>query len=102
LNISTRADVQSGDRITIGGFIITGNDAKQVLLRGLGPSLAVSGTLQDPGIELHDASGNLVALNNNWSDSHRAEIEATGLAPHDYRESALLISLGPGAYTVHL
>lgn len=102
LNISTRADVQAGDRITIGGFIITGNDTKQVLLRGLGPSLGFPGTLRDPGIELHDTSGNLVALNNNWSDSQQSGIEATGLAPHDFRESALLMSLAPGAYTVEL
>lgn len=107
LNISTRANVQTGDDLVIGGFIITGTDAKDVLLRGIGPSMNVGGTpvpgrLQDPVLELYDSSGTLIAQDNDWKVSQQAEIEATGLAPSDRRESALLISLTPAAYTVQL
>lgn len=107
LNISSRANVQAGDDLVIGGFIITGTDAKKVLLRGIGPSLnvggvPVSGRLQDPVIDLYDSSGTFIAEKNDWKDSQQAEIEATGLAPSDRLESALLITLPPSAYTVQL
>jgi hypothetical protein len=107
LNISTRADVQTGDDLVIGGFIITGTDAKKLLLRGIGPSLnaggaPVPGRLQNPIIALYDSSGTLIAQNNDWESSDRAEIEATGIAPNDRLESALLMELPPEAYTVHL
>jgi hypothetical protein len=105
MNISTRSAVQSGDNVLIGGFIITGNDAKEIVLRAIGPSLRVDGSpvpgrLEDPLIELHDHSGALVAFNDNWKDSaQRTEIESSGLAPDDDRESAILRVLAPGAYT---
>jgi hypothetical protein len=107
LNISTRANVGTGDDVVIGGFIITGTDAKTALLRGIGPSMNVAGSpvpgrLEDPVIALYDSSGTQIAVNNDWRDSQRAEIEATGLAPGDDLESALLATLDPGAYTVHL
>jgi hypothetical protein len=107
LNISTRANVQPGDDLVIGGFIIAGTDAKRVLLRGIGPSLKVGGVampgrLQNPVIELYDSSGAFIADNNNWKDSQQAEIEGVGLAPSDRLESALLITLPPSAYTVQL
>lgn len=107
LNISTRADVQTGDDLAIGGFIITGSDTKKLLLRGIGPSLNVGGAplpgrLQNPVIALYDSSGALIAQNNDWKSSQQAEIEATGIAPEDRLESALLVDLPPEAYTVHL
>ncbi len=107
LNISTRANVGIGDDVVIGGFIITGTDAKKVLLRGIGPSLSVGGMpvpgrLADPVVALYDSSGRRIAVNNDWQDSQQAEIQATGLAPADDLESALLITLQPAAYTVHL
>src|SRR5439155_5276822 len=57
VNISTRLLVQTGAKVGIGGFIITGSDAKKVLIRGLGPTLTsfgVPNALQDPVLELHD------------------------------------------------
>jgi hypothetical protein len=102
LNISTRANVQTGENIAIAGFIITGADAKKVLLRGIGPSLAIEGTLNDPMLDVWDSSNNLLAENDNWRDSQRSEIQATGLAPTNFKESAVLLTLSPGAYTVQL
>lgn len=107
LNISTRGNVQAGDNLMIGGFIIRGTDAKKVLLRGIGPSLKVNGVplagrLSDPVIELHDSSGTVLAQNNDWKDSQQMAIQDTGLAPTDDRESALLTTLQPAAYTVQM
>jgi hypothetical protein len=102
LNISTRAQVLTGDDAAIGGFIIYGTDPKQVIIRAIGPSLTgagVSRALQDPTLELHDSTGAIIATNDNWEESQRPEITATGLAPHDPRESAILKTLQPGAYT---
>jgi hypothetical protein len=101
-NISTRALVQTGDNVAIGGFIITGVDAKKVVLRAIGPSLTalgVAGAIQDPTLELHDHAGAVIAFNDNWKDSQQAQIQATGLAPSDDREAAMVETLSPGAYT---
>lgn len=103
LNVSTRVSVGAGDDAAIAGFVITGSTPKKVLLRSLGPSLgavAVDAAVVDPAIELHDASGAAIATNDNWKDTQRAEIEATGIPPADDRESAIVQSLSPGAYTV--
>ena len=92
--------VQTGDNILIGGFIVAGSDPKKVGLRATGPSTKVPGSLDDPTLELHDASGALLASNDNWMDSpERAQIESVGLTPGDSRESAIIRTLDPGAYT---
>lgn len=103
LNISTRLNVGTTDNVLIGGLIITGNNSKELIFRATGPSLTafgVDGALADPILELHDSSGALIATNDNWKDTQEAEIMATGLAPSDDLESALLITLDPGNYTV--
>ena len=47
LNIATRDTVQTAAQVLIAGFIITGTDQKQVLIRGIGPSLTgVGATLR--------------------------------------------------------
>jgi hypothetical protein len=102
VNISGRALVQTGDKIADGGFIVRGTPGKRVLLRGIGPSLAVPGALQDPMIELHDITGNTVAVNDNWKATQQTEIQQTGLPPSDDRESAIVATLAAGNYTVVL
>ena len=100
LNISTRLDVASADNALIGGFIITGNMPKKVLVRGLGTSLNVAGALVDPTLEL-DGPG--VALtNDDWKSTQAAEITATGAAPTSDLESAIVTTLQPGGYTAIL
>ena len=103
-NISTRASVQTGPRVTIAGFIVTGTDSKQVVVRGLGPTLTqfgVSGVLADPTLDLHDSTGS-IQTNNNWKDTQQVAIQATGLAPPNDLESAILRTLAPGNYTAIL
>ena len=102
LNISTRLDVQTGDNVLIAGFIITGEEPRDVIVRAIGPSLAdagLTGVLADPTLELHNSTGALIATNDNWKDDQQAEIEATGLAPTNDAESALVAKLAPGNYT---
>jgi hypothetical protein len=109
-NISTRLAVQTGENVLIGGFIITGTAPKQVLIRGIGPSLThfgVINALADPVVELHLPDGSVVS-NNNWKiddqtqQSQEAIVLATNAAPTDDLESAILITLNPGAYTAIL
>ena len=73
-----------GDSISIEEFAIEGTQAKQVIVRGIGPSLSDVGIpdpLQDPVLILYDSSGSIVATNDNWRDTQEAEIIATGIPP---------------------
>jgi hypothetical protein len=101
-NLSTRGFVQTGDNILIAGFI-TGNRNSNinVLLRAMGPSLAAQlpTALADPTMELHDANGATLATNNDWQDNQKTQIEQTGIPPGNLKESAIVSSLPPGAYT---
>jgi len=102
LNISTRMKVLTGNSVLIGGFIVGGSGSKQVLLRALGPTLTqfgVTGVLADPTLELHDGSGALITSNDNWKDIQQAAIAATGKAPPNDLESAILHTFNPGKYT---
>jgi len=104
-NLSVRADVGTDDNVLIDGIILSGGSTKRVLFRALGPSVKTNGTtvpgaLANPEMDLFDANGTLLRTNDNWPDAPNAgEITATGLAPPDNNESAILLSLGPGNYT---
>ena len=93
-NISSRLRVQSGDNALIGGFIITGTQDKQVVVRALGPSLSLPNKLQDPILELRDSAGTLVQTNDNWINSpNRQAIQDAGLAPTNDSEAAIIATL---------
>jgi glucose/arabinose dehydrogenase len=104
-NISGRASVQTGSNALFAGFIVGNNiGAANVVVRGLGPSLAQSGIINpllDPTLELHDNNGALLIGNDNWQDdaSQAARISSAGLAPANPAESAVFASLLPGTYT---
>ncbi len=101
-NISARGFVQTGDNVMIGGFILNQSGNATVLTRAIGPELTqhhVPNALQDPTLELHNINGALIASNDNWRNNQEQAIEATGLAPTDDRESAILSTLNPGNYT---
>ncbi len=108
LNISTRMRVLAGEQVLIAGFIITGTDPKQVIIRGIGPSLnGVGVTLADPTLELHQGNTTL-ATNDDWKiddqtqQSQEADIRATTIPPTNDLESAIVAMLSPGAYTAIL
>jgi uncharacterized protein YggT (Ycf19 family) len=110
-NISTRAFVQTGDNVMIGGFIVQGTEPKRVIIRAIGPELTqygVPNALANPTLELHNRTGALIASNDNWvttiiggiiTSNQVAEIRASGHAPGDGRESAIIADLPPGNYT---
>jgi glucose/arabinose dehydrogenase len=102
INISARGRVRTGDNVMIAGFSLGANQSRNVLLRALGPSLTthgVTGVLQNPTLELHNSSGALIAFNDNWRTNQEAAIVATGLAPTNNNESAIVGILAPGNYT---
>jgi uncharacterized protein GlcG (DUF336 family) len=101
-NISTRVRAATGDNRLIGGFIVTGTASKKVIVRAMGPSLSnfgVTSALADPVLELHDATGAVIAKNDNWGDTQAAEVSASGIPPPNELESAIVRTLSPGAYT---
>ena len=102
-NISTRVSVGRGDDVLIGGFIISGNTPKKVIVRAIGASLSAGGIpvanrLLDPVLELRNTNG-VLATNDDWRTAQEQEIIATTVPPGDNRESAIVATLAPGAYT---
>jgi hypothetical protein len=99
--------VQTGDNAGIAGFIITGSAPKQVLLRGIGPSLAAFGVpdaLANPTLDLRRPDGTQIRANNDWRDdpAQAAAINATGIPPQNNLEAAIIETLDPGNYSVIL
>ncbi len=110
-NISTRALVETGDNVVIGGFIVQGSPTRRVIIRALGPELTqygVANALHNPTLELHDRTGALIASNDNWgmtiiggiiTQSQVLDIMNSGYAPTNGLESAIIADLPPGNYT---
>jgi hypothetical protein len=103
INISTRGRVGTGNDVMIGGFAITGS-AMTVVVTAKGPSLApfgIANPLPDPQLTLVRISdGATIAFNDNWQSAANAgELQASGFAPSNPLESAILITLDPGLYT---
>jgi hypothetical protein len=102
VNISTRGLVGVGDQVLIGGLIVRGNAPVRVLVRAQGPSLAAFGVtspVADTTVELFQGA-NSIQLNDDWKSTQQAAIQATGFAPTNDRESAMLVTLSPGVYTM--
>ncbi len=102
-NISTRAQVLTGDNVLIAGFVIAGNRDKRVVVRAIGPDLAsagIVGPLPNPVMEIYDASGTKIFENDDWYSGPGNEVSAAGLAPNNPLDSASGYTLGSGAYTV--
>ena len=100
-NISTRGFVDTDQNVMIGGFI-SGNGVVKVIVRGLGPTLSqfgVTNVLADPTLEVRDGQGTLLASNDNWQDTQQAEIQASGFAPPNAKESAIIIERPPANTT---
>jgi len=104
-NVSTRGFVGTGENVMIGGFILSGGSGeRQTLIRALGPTLAqapfnITGNLTDPTLMLVDGNGTVLASNDDWKSLQQSEIQATGLAPPNDKEAAVLTTLPPGSFT---
>ncbi len=95
----------------IGGFIVQGTLPMRVIVRAIGPELipyGVPDALPDPTLELHDDTGALLASNDDWqhtiiggiiTSDQVHDIQNSGYAPSDPRESAIIADLPPGNYT---
>ena len=112
-NISTRAFVQTGDNVMIGGFIVQGTGPKRVIIRAIGPELGappynIPNALANPTLELHNAAGALIGSNDDWQHTiiggvitrnQVGDIQNSGHAPANPFESAIIADLPPGNYT---
>ena len=112
-NISTRAFVQTGDNVMIGGFIVQGTGPKRVIIRAIGPELGappynIPNALANPTLELHNAAGALIGSNDDWqrtiiggviTRNQVSDIQSSGHAPTNPFESAIIADLPPGNYT---
>jgi hypothetical protein len=107
-NMSTRGFVLTDDNVMIGGFILgRSSNTTEIVVRGIGPSLAGFGLdplLADPALELYDGNGTLLIANDDWQDNpaQASQLISVGLAPQNAKESAVLMSLPPGAFTALL
>jgi hypothetical protein len=99
-NLSSRAFISTGDNVLIGGVIVQGGFPQRLLFRALGPELQVPNPLQDTTLDLYNKDGAVIASNDDWMDSpDAADIQDTGVAPTDPKESAILVPLDAGVYT---
>ena len=112
-NVSTRLPVGTGDNVLIEGFIVQGpaGSTKKIMVRAIGPSLipfGITDALPNPTLEIHDSSGATIATNNDWKTTQTGglitgdqstDISASGLAPGNDLESAIIANLAPGSYT---
>lgn len=103
LNISTRGQVGADPNALIGGFILGGSESKNILVRAIGPSLTAFGVpnaLTNPTLELRNANGGLIDSNDDWMNSaQKTQIQNSGVAPNNPKESAVLQTLAAGQYT---
>jgi hypothetical protein len=108
-SLSVRAPAGTGDQTLILGFYVGGTGSKQVLIRGVGPTLAqygVSGVLADPQLKLFNAKNNLINQNDDWGGSAAlgnafAAVQDFAL-PASSKDAALLVALLPDGYTAQV
>jgi uncharacterized protein (DUF1330 family) len=106
-NIATRGLIGTGENVLIGGFIVHGTGPQTVAIVGTGPSLGAFGVanpLANPTLTLVRSSDqSIIATNDDWQSAPNwTYLLQSGFAPSDSRESGLLMSLEPGAYTAIL
>jgi hypothetical protein len=106
VNLSARSAVGTGTNVLIAGFVVGGTGTEQVLIRAIGPTLSsfgVSGTLASPQLTLTTANGTMIASNTGWNGtaaltSAFSQVGAFPLSSTS-KDSAILVTLGPGSYT---
>jgi len=114
INISARVQVGTGGNTLIAGFVIGGGTARTLLIRGSGPALAafgVTGTLPDPQLQLNlsntDGTSTLLATNKGWGGQSEVVNAAASVGAFPWtnvssNDSAILVTLPPGAYTAQI
>jgi hypothetical protein len=110
VNISARVKVGTGGNILIAGFAIGGSTSKTVLIRASGPALAtfnVPGLLPDPQLQLFNSAGTVIQSDNGWGGNAQVASAAASVGAFLWslptsKDSALLVTLPPGAYTAQV
>ncbi len=114
INISTRGQVGTGANLLIAGFVVGGTTSKTVLIRASGPAIGaapfnVPGTLADPQLQLYGqgSPAPLIATNTGWSGNAQVAAAAASVGAFAWtnpagKDSALLVTLPPGAYTAQV
>ena len=111
--LSVRGPVAPGDDVLIAGIVLSGTTSRTLLLRGVGPGLSdfgVADALSDPHVAIFDANGQSLGENVAWARLPATQAELASAAAvvgafplssanHD---AALLISIGPGSYTIQV
>ncbi len=104
--LATRGRVGTGDDVMIAGFIVEGADSKRVLIQAGGPALSrlgVPNSLANPFLRVHASNGTLLAENDDWANDSAiaAAAQRSGATPfsNGSLDSALILTLQPGAYT---
>lgn len=107
-NLSTRARV-AADNPLLTGFAITGTGDRTVLVRAVGPGLTgfgVTGALEAPLLRLYDATGNVLVENTGWAGApaltQAAAISGAFPLASGHADSAVLVSLAPGNYSIQV
>ncbi len=108
-NIAARARVGTGANVLIAGFVVIGPDPKEVLIRGIGPSLAndsIENPLLQPRLELYNSDNELIYVNEAWGDNPdpdailaASQVVGAGVRTLDPNDTALLVELEQGLYT---
>lgn len=108
VNVSARSQVGTGGEILIAGFTVSGNGQRNLLIRGIGPTLAnfgVGGVLANPKLELYSGNTKLQE-NDDWGGSATVATAANTVfafgLPSNSKDSALVVALSPGQYTVQV
>jgi hypothetical protein len=120
VNVSSLGQVSPGSGITV-GFVIGGSTPQQVLIRGDGPSLVsfgFTGPLSATALNVYIGNGTLIAKNQGWGTpvtvnnsypgASAAAISAAATTTGAFslgtgsNDSAVLITLPPGAYSAQV
>ena len=110
INISARVQVGTGSNILIAGFVVGGSTSRTVLIRASGPALSafgVTGVLAKPAVSLYNSSGTMILSNNGWDANPQIAATAASVGAFSWGssatpDSALLVTLPPGAYTAQV
>ncbi len=126
VDVSTRAEVETGANILIAGVAINGpaGTFKNILVRGVGPALtpapfSVPGALAQPVVGVYDSNQVLIASNAGWGNppvegtsavrasfrqATAADMASVGAfpLPAGSLDSAMVLSLPSGTYTVQV
>jgi hypothetical protein len=109
VNVSSRGFAGSGPNALIIGFVVTGATSKTVLIRGVGPTLAafsVAGAMANPQLTVFDSNQNILGANVGWGGTAALQAAFNAVSafplPTSSKDSAILVTLPPGAYTAQV